>query len=97
MDPVRTKPSRVPRELPRTNERILLAPIQARCHPEGPIPVGSEGSQRLRSAKRCPLSFSRLRTSFLASRYRSEEHTSELQSRQYLVCRLLLEKKKKID
>src|SRR3712207_8691664 len=28
---------------------------------------------------------------------RSEEHTSELQSRQYLVCRLLLEKKKKIQ
>src|SRR3712207_8276287 len=27
--------------------------------------------------------------------FRSEEHTSELQSRQYLVCRLLLEKKKK--
>src|SRR5581483_6086590 len=34
---------------------------------------------------------------FLARHYRmrrSEEHTSELQSRQYLVCRLLLEKKK---
>src|SRR3712207_7151196 len=30
----------------------------------------------------------------LAGLYRSEEHTSELQSRQYLVCRLLLEKKK---
>src|SRR3712207_7408143 len=29
------------------------------------------------------------------ARLRSEEHTSELQSRQYLVCRLLLEKKKK--
>src|SRR3712207_8983426 len=29
------------------------------------------------------------------SQVRSEEHTSELQSRQYLVCRLLLEKKKK--
>src|SRR3712207_7889077 len=28
---------------------------------------------------------------------RSEEHTSELQSRQYLVCRLLLEKKNKDD
>src|SRR5947209_17415926 len=28
---------------------------------------------------------------------RSEEHTSELQSRQYLVCRLLLEKKKKYN
>src|SRR3712207_4752263 len=34
---------------------------------------------------------------FLETAYllRSEEHTSELQSRQYLVCRLLLEKKKK--
>src|SRR3712207_7104185 len=31
----------------------------------------------------------------LAKRLRSEEHTSELQSRQYIVCRLLLEKKKK--
>src|SRR3712207_8768062 len=30
----------------------------------------------------------------LVARGRSEEHTSELQSRQYLVCRLLLEKKK---
>src|SRR5258707_11693957 len=31
------------------------------------------------------------------SGWRSEEHTSELQSRQYLVCRLLLEKKKKTN
>src|SRR3712207_7531206 len=31
----------------------------------------------------------------LTTGFRSEEHTSELQSRQYLVCRLLLEKKKK--
>src|SRR3712207_7942013 len=30
------------------------------------------------------------------ARIRSEEHTSELQSRQYLVCRLLLEKKKDV-
>src|SRR3712207_7449078 len=29
--------------------------------------------------------------------YRSEEHTSELQSRQYLVCRLLLEKKNHVS
>src|SRR5438445_4480282 len=35
------------------------------------------------------------RTGVGAGRPRSEEHTSELQSRQYLVCRLLLEKKKK--
>src|SRR3712207_8612424 len=35
----------------------------------------------------------------LLARYsaRSEEHTSELQSRQYLVCRLLLEKKKRMQ
>src|SRR3712207_7920206 len=31
------------------------------------------------------------------ARARSEEHTAELQSRQYLVCRLLLEKKKNIN
>src|SRR3712207_9332464 len=33
-------------------------------------------------------------SSWLVADLRSEEHTSELQSRQYLVCRLLLEKKK---
>src|SRR5258707_5407030 len=38
----------------------------------------------------------RQRTVALRARHRSEEHTSELQSRQYLVCRLLLEKKKNI-
>src|SRR5258707_8743579 len=32
----------------------------------------------------------------LRRKHRSEEHTSELQSRQYLVCRLLLEKKKEL-
>src|SRR2546430_9021990 len=32
---------------------------------------------------------------FLASEFRSEEHTSELQSQSNLVCRLLLEKKKR--
>src|SRR2546422_7937727 len=35
------------------------------------------------------------RASALARKQRSEEHTSELQSRLHLVCRLLLEKKKK--
>src|SRR3712207_7834074 len=37
------------------------------------------------------------RSQFRALWSRSEEHTSELQSRQYLVCRLLLEKKKSIQ
>src|SRR3712207_7358212 len=36
------------------------------------------------------------RVALVCSR-RSEEHTSELQSRQYLVCRLLLEKKKTVN
>src|SRR5258707_1969625 len=44
----------------------------------------------------CSLSPGRQRTGDQELRAkRSEEHTSELQSRQYLVCRLLLEKKKK--
>src|SRR2546422_7106157 len=38
---------------------------------------------------------SALRGSSVAAKERSEEHTSELQSRLHLVCRLLLEKKKK--
>src|SRR3712207_7430598 len=37
-----------------------------------------------------------LAASLSTAGFRSEEHTSELQSRQYLVCRLLLEKKKKL-
>src|SRR5438445_11300340 len=42
----------------------------------------------------CTISRSSSAASASACSYRSEEHTSELQSRQYLVCRLLLEKKK---
>src|SRR6267378_37609 len=38
-----------------------------------------------------------LRASAQSVKWRSEEHTSELQSRRDLVCRLLLEKKKKMD
>src|SRR3712207_8769273 len=37
-----------------------------------------------------------IRVDLLAGADRSEEHTSELQSRQYLVCRLLLEKKTRL-
>src|SRR3712207_8471399 len=42
-----------------------------------------------------PLTFHLVRLGSWLRAGRSEEHTSELQSRQYLVCRLLLEKKKK--
>src|SRR5947209_15705745 len=49
---------------------------------------------RSRSTSRTGTRASRSRTPNGAGSTRSEEHTSELQSRQYLVCRLLLEKKK---
>src|SRR3712207_7323274 len=39
------------------------------------------------------LFYDRPSAAFMNTVFRSEEHTSELQSRQYLVCRLLLEKK----
>src|SRR3712207_8484009 len=51
--------------------------------PRGPFPGGhGRGHRARRGAARLPV------------RKRSEEHTSELQSRQYIVCRFLLEKKK---
>src|SRR3712207_7443788 len=49
-------------------------------------PVGESGVPRVEAD-------SRLRAAAYRRGARSEEHTSELQSRQYLVCRLLLEKK----
>src|SRR5258707_12879929 len=49
---------------------------------------GSLGGRSLPCSLGCPCDHAQ-------RRQRSEEHTSELQSRQYLVCRLLLEKKKK--
>src|SRR3712207_9101690 len=48
----------------------------------------------LRSTRALPIGPLSVPTAMALS-LRSEEHTSELQSRQYLVCRLLLEKKKK--
>src|SRR5690606_40876538 len=56
--------------------------------------AGRTGAPTEASAARCPAPASRS-YSRSGSRARSEEHTSELQSRENLVCRLLLEKKKK--
>src|SRR2546422_5056745 len=53
----------------------------------------SDGRQRAAAAFRRALELD----STFAGPLRSEEHTSELQSRLHLVCRLLLEKKKKRD
>src|SRR5215217_9444652 len=55
------------------------------------LPISAATVERSRGSR----SSAGQRSSPLAPVPRSEEHTSELQSRQYLVCRLLLEKKKK--
>src|SRR3712207_6899140 len=59
-------------------------PVEPGARSHGPGAAGPAGDQRgrWRGPAHWPAA-------------RSEEHTSELQSRQYLVCRLLLEKKKK--
>src|SRR3712207_7422762 len=49
---------------------------------------------RRRATRCCPSALATRAPTFRRRSPRSEEHTSELQSRQYLVCRLLLEKKK---
>src|SRR5258707_4116880 len=59
--------------------------VQAGADDRKPAPVGTGFPP---GTKRCRYPFR------IGPRPRSEEHTSELQSRQYLVCRLLLEKKK---
>src|SRR3712207_8376746 len=73
----------------------LFRSIRHQDH-DGPTRVNCVPGQRTRLVphgmeRGCETSC--VRPSALCSR--SEEHTSELQSRQYLVCRLLLEKKKK--
>src|SRR3712207_8071586 len=57
-------------------------------------PAPPAGSSRRRCCPSCSTSCRSAGGSPRPARGRSEEHTSELQSRQYLVCRLLLEKKK---
>src|SRR3712207_8627310 len=59
--------------------------------PRSSTKVSVPASSRVTSA-----SLSASPSNITAMEKRSEEHTSELQSRQYLVCRLLLEKKKKL-
>src|SRR3712207_8571664 len=69
----------------RTAALSMLAARELAPRPEGPLLVvgaGTQGRAHLEAFHE-GLGVSR----------RSEEHTSELQSRQYLVCRLLLEKK----
>src|SRR3712207_8042609 len=59
-----------------------------------PLPAHDDDGRRGRGERRRPQGRHHVH---LHEGGRSEEHTSELQSRQYLVCRLLLEKKKKLN
>src|SRR3712207_7414231 len=76
--------------------------FRSRCHLRAPASRRPDGRGALRAGRRehdraaarhRAAAPRRLRPPAAGDR-RSEEHTSELQSRQYLVCRLLLEKKK---
>src|SRR3712207_6989571 len=69
-------------------------PIWAAEQPIPGVPCPTERSCGARSRPRPLLSARAPLVSPSPPVLRSEEHTSELQSRQYLVCRLLLEKKK---
>src|SRR3712207_8597476 len=66
------------------------------CRPRGSARRGRSGSRTTVPGRRVEPAppFGRRSPRVTMQCLRSEEHTSELQSRQYLVCRLLLEKKK---
>src|SRR3712207_8593297 len=74
--------------------RCAPAPQGDRGHPgRAQAPGAAPMIAKRVSRKKAKAGFQRLGPYILGER--SEEHTSELQSRQYLVCRLLLEKKNK--
>src|SRR3712207_7357124 len=90
--------------LPGRNRALLLhqqTTARAICNADGPRGImhrmnsySEDLRKKIVEALRRGMTKSEAARTFSVSR-RSEEHTSELQSRQYLVCRLLLEKKKK--
>src|SRR5689334_24009930 len=66
-------------------------------HDALPILPPEPGAEQEDSTSRQRTIVVRMGTSWCARAYRSEEHTSELQSQFHLVCRLLLEKKNRHD
>src|SRR3712207_8706148 len=79
----------------RSERRVVLAPASIKLRPD--LPERRRRSGYRAGGPRATSSPAERRASEHDRRAlpsRSEEHTSELQSRQYLVCRLLLEKKK---
>src|SRR3712207_8965647 len=81
-------------------DRVLELPEKTRLYLLAPVVRGRKGEYRKEIAEFQKKGFQRLKIDgeyYAIDEVRSEEHTSELQSRQYLVCRLLLEKKKRIQ
>src|SRR3712207_7639983 len=78
----------------RSRSPVARSPTAATCHRGTSTRCSSPSSRSLTSRGTATSGGPRPLPSGAA---RSEEHTSELQSRQYLVCRLLLEKKKSQD
>src|SRR3712207_8536135 len=71
----------LPENFPPSCESVsVIVPVKTSCHPQQKMTPVKKISSFLPQRQLSPLLL------------RSEEHTSELQSRQYLVCRLLLEK-----
>src|SRR3712207_7591433 len=82
-----TGPAEIPNMSPRKRPSPAPTALTARNVFTEIRSLSPAESRRIRTVSADVLGFS------LSTRPRSEEHTSELQSRQYLVCRLLLEKK----
>src|SRR3712207_8543820 len=88
-------------QAPALGDRFRLLRYDHRGHGGSPVPPGPYGIEDLGREVLALLdrlgfervSFCGLSLGGMVGLWRSEEHTSELQSRQYLVCRLLLEKK----
>src|SRR3712207_8416206 len=74
-----------------TDDRLTIEPPPERCI-TGTAYLAPRNIDLTRTAM-APSQASSVTSSALPAAGRSEEHTSELQSRQYLVCRLLLDKK----
>src|SRR5258707_9994837 len=74
--------------------RSTLFPYTTLFRSEQPVDLRGPGNDHFGDARLALGRSSHSRVSRRRTCPRSEEHTSELQSRQYLVCRLLLEKKK---
>src|SRR3712207_7931565 len=84
---------RSPSSVPSLEDELLAVPAAAGDGHVGDAQPDRDGDVVLAGGERLVGLERQLRP--LPHLPRSEEHTSELQSRQYLVCRLLLEKKKK--